>query len=59
MTFNCLKTDREDIGNFLVSVPFGDKFDDGFLARREDMIGGSAGFFPETKRAASNAFFEQ
>jgi hypothetical protein len=44
MTFNRLETDREDIGDFLVSVPFGNEFDDAFLARRKNVIGDSAAF---------------
>src|SRR5262249_19932056 len=42
MTFNGLETDREDIGNFLVSVPFGNELDHRFLARRKSVIGSRA-----------------
>src|SRR5215831_11778025 len=44
MAFNGLEADREDIGNLLVSVPFGDELDHGFLARRKSMLGSRAGF---------------
>jgi len=37
MTFNRLETDREDIGNLLVSMPFSDQLDHGLLARRQNV----------------------
>jgi hypothetical protein len=42
MALDGLQADREDIGNLLVSMSFRDQFEDGFLARRKNVIGGGA-----------------